>query len=109
MSRVEMKKNFKQSKKKYLKTVILNIFYIFMVIICLAIGLYTVDKSNRNMLMIEENNLFRYKKLNDNNYEMIFCGKEYEVNIAKVNKLIDDTKLKLEYTLKELEIFAEKR
>ncbi len=81
------------------------------VLLCifLFIGLYTVDKKNSNMLMIEKQNFFQYNQISRDNHKIVFCGDDYLLNIQEINLFIDDTRERVRYGLEDMEIFIEQQ
>lgn len=84
MSRLEKKKTQKKSKLNKLKRCIAGIISIVFLIILLYMGLITVDRSNRTMILLDQQELLTYNKIDLYDYEVMFCGERYSLDTEQI-------------------------
>lgn len=109
MNRVEKMKMKKQGRIKRIKNFFTKILLFMGLLTLLYIGLEIVDETNRSMMSMENSCFFSYKKFDENNLEVIFCGDRYLVNTEKVEAVIADVKKKTEDGIVSVKKFAEDR
>ncbi|RKD27596.1 hypothetical protein SAMN02745883_00495 [Caminicella sporogenes DSM 14501] len=92
MSRIERKKLKQMQKKRKIKNIIKMTTSFIFIIFLLILGVLTVDRNNRNMFLHKESKLFNCKKMDDNNYKIVFCGEVYDFDKEKIAVYISKSK-----------------
>lgn len=107
---MERKKIEREERKNRLKKLLNTILSMILIISTLFLGLITVDKNNRNMMLREESRLFQYKKVDLKKYEIVFCGDKYELDTERITVYIDKIGNKVIIGLKTIkELIEEKK
>jgi len=109
MNRVERKKIEREERKNSLKRLLNTILSMIFIVSTLFLGLITVDKNNRNMMLREESRLFQYKKVDFKKYEIVFCGDKYELDTEKITVYFEKIGNKVIIGFKTIKEFVEEK
>lgn len=109
MGRVERKKMEQRNKLKKIKRLCVGSLTAVFLISFLYLGLFVVDKTNRALILWEKSNLIRYKQLDINDYEVVFCGDTYIIDTEKASDFLFTFKKKMKYGQENIKTFIEEK